>query len=246
MKITLDPGHGQNNNQSPNNKNYYEGNQMWKLANFLKEALAEYGFEVITTRPKITDKPSLDSRGSTAGKNGSVMFISLHSNAPAPNADGSYSSTPTGTTVYYSLTDSAKNKNIADKIGKKVAEIMGHNFRGSFTKQYPGKPAWDYYGVIRSAAQSGCKCAMLVEHGFHTNIKDSNFLLSDANLKKLAEGEAAVIAEHFGMKKKSTAKYRVFDENDKQIGAFAEIENTINMIRTQLNKGKGAKVTIIK
>lgn len=203
VKITIDPGHGQYGNKSPNNTKYIEGTQMWHLANKLKEELEKYGFVVITTRPKITDDPSLAERGTTAGKNNCSMFLSLHSNAPGANADGTYSKTVTGTVVYYSMTRS-ENKTLADKLGNKVSQIMGHYYRGSKTREYPNKPGVDYYGVIRNSAQSGCKCAMLIEHGFHTNVADSNFLLVDENLKKLAEAEAAIIAEYFGMSKNNT------------------------------------------
>lgn len=39
--------------------------------------------------------------------------------------------------------------------------------------------------------------------------------------------------------------YRVFDENDKQIGYFSVAENAVNMVRSQLTKGKGAKVQVV-
>lgn len=199
FKITIDPGHGKNGNKSPNNTKYIEGTQMWHLANKLKTALEKYGFEVLTTRPNITDNPSLSARGKMAGNNDCCLFLSLHSNAPGKSADGTYSKSVTGTVVYYSMTDS-ENKVLADRLGNKVSELMGHYFRGSLTRQYPNKPGVDYYGVIRAAAQSGCKCAMLIEHGFHTNINDSNFLLVDANLEKIANAEAEIIANYFGQK----------------------------------------------
>jgi len=195
IKITLDPGHGRTGNPYPPQKGYYEGTQMWKLANFLKVELEKYGFEVITTRPNLNDNPSLSARGQLAGKNGSALFLSLHSNAPASASD----TKPTGSIVYYSLTDT-KNKVFADLIGNKVSEVMGHYYRGSLTRV--GSSGADYYGVIRAAAQSGCKAAFIVEHGFHTNIKDSAFLIVDANLQKLAVEEAKVIAQYFGQEKK--------------------------------------------
>ena len=232
LKITLDAGHGQYGNKSPNNSKYIEGTQMWHLANKLKAALEKYGFEVITTRPKITDNPELSARGNMAGKNGCCMFLSLHSNAPGANADGTYSASVTGSVVYYSMTRS-ENKALADKLGNKVSELMGHYYRGSKTREYPNKPGVDYYGVIRAAAQSGCKCAMLIEHGFHTNIADSNFLLVDSNLQKIADAEAAIIAEYFGQKKTEPAPeekpapaktlYRV------QTGAFTKKANATNL-----------------
>lgn len=219
--ITLDPGHGQNGNISPNNTKYVEGKQMWYLANKLKAALEVYGFQVVTTRPKLSDDPSLEVRGSTAGKNGSSLFLSLHSNAPGPNADGSYSKTTTGSVVYYSLTNT-KSKALADSLGNKVSEVMGHYYRGSMTRQYPDKPGVDYYGVIRSAAQSGCTCALIIEHGFHTNVGDSNFLMQDANLQKLAEAEAKVIADYFGQTKKTTTSSGTGVIHRIQLGAFSD------------------------
>lgn len=224
--ITLDPGHGKNGNKSPNNPGYIEGTQMWHLANKLKAALERYGLEVVTTRPDITDDPALDVRGGMAGANGSCLFLSLHSNAPGQNADGSYDSSVTGTTVYYSLTR-AENKALADQLGEKVSELMGHKYRGSKIRE--GNGGADYYGVLRSAAQKGCTCAFIIEHGFHTNVKDSNFLLDDANLQKLADAEAQIIASYFGQqeeqKEQNTASgetgvlYRV------QVGAFSKKEN---------------------
>jgi len=196
IKITLDAGHGKTGNPYPPQKGYYEGTQMWKLANYLKTELESYGIEVLITRPNLNDDPSLLTRGQMAGKNKCDLFLSLHSNAPALATD----TKPTGSVVYYSVTDS-KNKELADKLGNKVSEIMGHYYRGSLTRSYNSDPNIDYYGVIRSSAQSGCKRAILIEHGYHTNPKDSGFLIVDGNLKKLAIAEAEIIANYFGVKK---------------------------------------------
>ncbi len=200
LKITVDPGHGQFGNPSPNNAAYIEGTEMWKLGLKLKSALEGYGFEVLFTRPKLEDDPSLAERGEMAGNNGCAMFISLHSNAPHRSDDGTYSRACTGSIAFYSMTR-PENKELADRLGTKVSELMGHYFQGSMTREYPDLPGVDYYGVIRSAAQSGCKCAFLIEHGFHTNIHDSNWLLDDANKQKLADAEAAIIADYFGLTK---------------------------------------------
>lgn len=232
IKITLDPGHGQYGNKSSNNPRYIEGTQMWHLANRLKTELEAYGFEVATTRPKISDDPTTADRGAMAGKNGSSLFLSLHSNAPGRNEDGSYSEAPTGSVVFYSMTR-PENKTLADALGNKVSKLMGHYYRGSKTKQYPDKPGVDYYSVIRNAAQRGCKCALIIEHGFHTNVKDSSFLLVDENLQKLAEAEAAIIADYFGQAKKpepAGVLYRV------QIGAYSVKANA----EKQLAKAKAA------
>jgi hypothetical protein len=75
---------------------------------------------------------------------------------------------------------------------------MGHYYRGTLTKESGSRPGKNYNGVLRNAMAAGCKAGMLIEHGFHTNIKDSAFLIVDENLKKLAVAEAEIIAEWFG------------------------------------------------
>ena len=229
-KVTIDPGHNAVSNVSPTNKKYIEGVQMFKLALYLAEALKEYGIESEITRKSVQEDPSLAERGKLAGKNGSKLFLSLHSNAPGTNKYGSYDTSISGTYVYYSLTDSG-NKALADSLGKAIASAMGHTFRGSLTREYSEQHKdWDYYGVVRNAAQSGCKAAYLIEHGFHTNLKDSNFLLSDSNLTKLAQAEAKVIAEYFGVGK-SQKRYRV------QIGAFTTNASAKNYLAQAQAKG---------
>ncbi|MBQ8196071.1 MAG: N-acetylmuramoyl-L-alanine amidase, partial [Oscillospiraceae bacterium] len=98
-KVTLDPGHDHQSNVSPTNSRYVEGVQMYKLAGYLAKALEDYGIEVEITRKDIKDAPSLTERGRLAGKNGSDLFISLHSNAPGKRKDGTYDTSITGTYI---------------------------------------------------------------------------------------------------------------------------------------------------
>lgn len=193
MRILLDPGHGQYGNPYPPQKGYYEGTQMWKLAGYLKAELEGQGFEVSTTRSKLSDNPSVQARGKMA--KGHDLFISLHSNAPAVASDTG----PTGTVVFYTMS-TPHIKPLADAIGKKVSEIMAHKYKGSLVREHPTRKGQDYYGVLRNAIGSGCKAGLLIEHGFHTNPKDSAFLIKDENLKKLAIAEAEIIRNYYGMK----------------------------------------------
>lgn len=210
-KVTIDPGHNHLSNVSPIDKNYIEGVRMWKLGCYLKDALEDYGIEVALTRSTVESAPNVETRGKMAAQNKSDLFISLHSNAPAPRKNGTYDTSISGTTVYYSLTDE-DNKVLADSLGKAIAAKMGHRFRGSATREYSEeRPNWDWYGVIRNAAQNGCTAAFLVEHGFHTCPADIRYLMDDASLADLAYEEARVIAEYFGVSKKL---YRI------QLGAF--------------------------
>ena len=58
----------------------------------------------------------------------------------------------------------------------------------------------EYYGVLRGSKAVGTK-GMIVEHSFHTNLAAAKWLSSNSNLKKMAEAEAEVIADYYGMTK---------------------------------------------
>lgn len=187
VRIVLDPGHGQNYNKGAVAP-YYEGNQMFKLAYYLKPELERYGIAVKVTRSKVTDDPALSTRGKMA--KGYNLFLSLHSNAPP--ADAKDYSKIKGTSIYDSVT--RPNKALADALGQAIAKTMGHNFRGT---NYRRGNNGDYYGVLRNAVAVGVPSAILIEHGFHTNPDDCRWLLDDNNLKKLAKTEAEIIAAHY-------------------------------------------------
>lgn len=198
--IVLDPGHGKNGNAHPGAVGVYEGTQNFILSNFLKDYLEEYGFSVILTRKTIDDDPSLRKRGYVAGENGAILFISIHSNAPGdPTNDRERELYPThrGVEVYYSLSDVEGNIPLAKLLCDAASEVMRTKNRGIKTRLYPDTENIDYYGVLRNSAESGCKRAFIIEHGFHTNPEDSAFLQSDECLKRLAKREAEIINEYF-------------------------------------------------
>ncbi len=195
--IVLDPGHGQFGNKHTTRDGFYEGTQNFILASFLKDELEAIGFEVKMTREKIEDNPELSERGSMSGKLGAVMFLSIHSNAPGGNpADERYSKVR-GAETFYSVSDCEGNAPIARALNDAVVRTVGTEDRGIKTRRYPDNESVDYYGVLRSAAASGCKRAFLIEHGFHTNPEDSAFLQDSECLAKLAKAEAEVIDRWF-------------------------------------------------
>ena len=195
--IVLDPGHGQFGNKHTTRDGFYEGTQNFILASFLKDELEALGFEVKMTREKIEDNPELSERGSMSGKLGAVMFLSIHSNAPGGNpADERYSKVR-GAETFYSVSDCEGNAPIARALNDAVVRTVGTEDRGIKTRRYPDNDSIDYYGVLRSAAASGCKRAFLSEHGFHTNPEDSAFLQNSECLAKLAKAEAEVIDRWF-------------------------------------------------
>ena len=201
FRICIDPGHGEYGNPYPQRPGYYEGTQMYKLAQYQKEELEKYSdVEVILTRKTITDDPSLDARGKMAA--GCDLFYSDHSNAA--DSSGNWSAAR-GVDIYGSNRKPAEA--LCNQLGAAIAAVMGNNFRGTFYRDYqtgrtysePQPGMLDYYGVIRSAVATSCKAAIIVEHGFHTNELDSAFLINDDDLRRMAKAEVEVLARYYGL-----------------------------------------------
>ncbi len=195
--IILDPGHGQFGNPHTTREGFYEGTQNFILASFLKAELEALGFDVRMTREKVEDNPELAERGSMSGKLGAVMFLSLHSNAPGGNPSDERYPKVRGAETFYSVSDCEGNAPIARDLTDAVVRTMNTENRGIKTRRYPDDESIDYYGVLRSAAASGCRRAFLIEHGFHTNPEDSAFLQDSECLARLAKAEAEVIGRWF-------------------------------------------------
>ena len=194
MKILIDPGHGKNDNKGVYPE-YKEGTQMWKLAQYVIDLLKKYECEVKCTRPSIDDNPTVEERGRMA--EGYDIFLSLHSNTPGSDSKG----TPayekcTGTISFYSI-KRPDDKQFATDLAKDVGNVMGIYSRGAKTKTK--KNGDDYYGVIRNAIEVGCKHAYIIEHGFHTNKHDCEFLLNDDNLKKIAQCEVDLMTKYYSI-----------------------------------------------
>ena len=194
-KICIDAGHYGKYNQSPCNSAYYESDMVWKLHLLLKKHLEEYnGVEIITTRPNQETDRVLYDRG--AASKGCNLFISLHSNATASAKRES---------IDYPAAYCAINHS-ADEIGLKLAkcvEMVMQTQQEGHIENVPGKNG-DYYGVVRGATAVGTP-GLILEHSFHTNSRSTAWLMDDGNLERLAEAEAAVIAEHYGLTKKQTS-----------------------------------------
>lgn len=204
MKILVDPGHAWNGNSYPPQPGYYEGTQMWKLSTYLIPELEKYGFEVATTRPNLKDFMDIADRGKMA--KGFDLVVSLHSNAPGGN-----DTSVTGTYIIYTMS-TPKIKPLADDMGQRIAELMRHRYRGSIIMESTSRKGEDRNSVLRNAIRVGCKAGLLIEHGFHTNPKDSAFLIVDDNLKKLAIAEAEAIATYYG--KESDTMLKRGDKNE--------------------------------
>lgn len=202
IKICLDAGHYGKYNRSPAVKSYYESDMNWKLTQLQKKYLEQLGFEVILTRTNKDKDLALYNRG-TASK-GCALLISNHSNAVGSGVNESVDYVA----VYHLTNDTTTkvddvSKAVAQKIAPVIASTMGvkngHKILtrlSSSDKNKDGIFNDNYYGVLNGARQAGTP-GLILEHSFHTNTRSTKWLLDDANLDKLAQAEAKVIAEYF-------------------------------------------------
>ena len=203
LKITLDPGHGENENKGVL-ADYYEGKRMFRLAEYLKTELEKYGAQVEMTKNRVSDDPTLSARGNAAIKNSSSVFLSLHSNAAS-------SEKACGVSSFYSVKLPESRElltRLVDRVTAVMAEQTGVTYkRGVMTRTYEnGGRQYDYYGVIRNSVGGDVRYSFIIEHGFHTNERECAFLLDDGNLKKIARAEAEVFAEYFSLTKEEDTK----------------------------------------
>ena len=191
LVIVLDPGHGGNDSGAIRNINgvtYQERDIVLKIAQYCKEELEMVpGIKVYLTR---TDNTStlMDRKQRTefAVSKGADVIVSLHINATADNT-----TTASGAQVYCPNGDTASgriSRDLADKILEKLAALGLVN---------RGKVVDEELGMILYPKQYGIP-GILIEHAFINNLGDvSNFLSSDAQLKKLGIADAQGILEYY-------------------------------------------------
>ena len=193
IKVCLDAGHYGQYNRSKVVPSYYESEMNWKLHNYLAAELESYGIQAIKTRADQKKDLGLTARGKKA--KGCDLFLSIHSNA----CDTESVDYPLVVTM-----QDGKGDKLGLEIAKKIQELMGTRQAGKIMKKR-GTFGGEWYGVLSGAAAVGVM-GLIIEHSFHTNTKAATWLSSDANLRKMAEAEAKIIAEHFGLVKVSTSK----------------------------------------
>ena len=194
-KVCLDAGHYGKTNQSPVVKTYYESVRMWKLTEMLAEELEARGVVVTKTRTNQATDLALVTRGKK-GKDCDLL-ISMHSNASTSEV--------TDFPVAIVFRDDSKtlldehSESIGQVLADTVTVIMATKQKGrTMTRAYSGDRDGngykddEYYGVLHGAKMAGVPCVIL-EHSFHTNTRAANWLLTDANLRRLAKAEADAI-----------------------------------------------------
>lgn len=199
MTICLDAGHYGKYNRSPKVPAYYESDFTWKFTNFEKAEYERLGFTVILTRSDKDKDLALDKRGKMS--KGCDLFKSNHSNAcGTESVDHPSIIIPTK----YKGTDFDGCKVLGNRIGENIHKVMGTK---QVAKVYFKDAGYDrnkngvsgddeYYGVMNGAQSVKCPRYMIVEHGFHTNKANAEWLLNDANVKALAISEAQVVAQY--------------------------------------------------
>lgn len=193
LKVCLDPGHygnfNCNNNVSPV---YWESRTVWKLHLMLLEELEKYeSVTVVTTRQDEEKDLELETRGKAS--EGCDLFLSLHTNSCEDE-------TVDRATVIYQVKADDRMKALAAKFGAAIKKTMGLSAYKADLRWNSAHNA-DWYGVLRGAAYVGTP-GLILEHGFHSHNATAKWLQKDANLRKLAQADAAVLAEHYELKKK--------------------------------------------
>lgn len=213
-KVCLDAGHYGNYNRSPVVSGYYESVRMWKLHELVAAELTARGISVLKTRTNQKSDLSLISRGKKA--KGCDLVVSFHSNA-ASKESVDY---PLGIVFRDNArTDlDERSEEIGLALAKVVQEVMGTTQSARVTTKASssdrdgnGIRDDEYYGVLEGARQVKVP-GVILEHSFHTNKRAAEWLMSDANLRKLAKAEAECIAAYLGVKTTPVEKdyrYRV-------------------------------------
>ena len=202
MKICIDAGHGQGYNPSPAEPRYQEGTQMFLLQGFLKRSLEEYGFDVICTRKRVEENPSLTERGAMA--KGCDLLLSLHTNAVGAEVNDAVDYV----CAFYPV--SGRGKDLAQALSELTASVLKTEQTPQARSRYNSARTADYYGVIRNAAAVGTE-AILLEHSFHTNTRIAQWLTNEDNLRILADAQAALLAEYYDMEEPEMRYERVKD-----------------------------------
>ena len=217
IRICLDAGHYGKYNQSETEPAFYESEFNWKHHLLLKKYLEEYGVDIKLTRSNAKKDMGLYERGRAA--EGCDLFLSIHANwAERKTADYP---------VAYVPVDGSGNA-LGLKLAKCVAQVMGTTEPADAQSRRASDGRSDWYGVIYGAASVGVT-GIILEHSFYSNERSVQWLMDDGNLDRMAQAEAKVIAEHYGIMKTEEPEqwYRIrksWEDVQSQKGAYKNLE----------------------
>ena len=184
IRICLDPGHGGVDAGAKGlNKNIYEANENLKVALALRSELESLGATVFMTRTNnqsyvdgtpITSSTLRPKRLELISSFNVDILISVHHNY-SPSASGN------GTEALYFY---GFNQKFAQTVADKMSDVSGMNNRG-------GK----YQNVF--VYRNHEFMSILLECGFLSNVKDSEWLMTEGSTAKLAKAIADGVVEYF-------------------------------------------------
>lgn len=182
MKVLIDAGHGGKDGGGGTNSYFKEKDMTLQITLYQLQRLRDLGVEVDVTRHSdICISP--EDRSRMVRQSGATICISNHIN----NAGNVRAS---GAETIHSIHSNGKlARLVADHIKQ-----AGMPLRRVFTRTLPNNPNVDYYFMHR---ETGKVETVIVEYGFASNVKDTNFLVS--NWKELAEATIAAICEYIGI-----------------------------------------------
>ncbi len=222
ITLVLNAGHGGYETGCANNwKGLVEKNVTLQIARYIRDDLSGIpDVTVILTRDG-DYQMDLDDRAMIARNNNADLYVSLHI-----NDESSHSAS--GSQMYIPFYEGKRHynsemNNLANLIQEELSYVgIGRNISGGITKRNVDQiPRYqyllngqvvqaDYYADIRHAmkgdtldygpdlnTETGVP-AILVEHCF-MNSSDSNFLDSDADLRRVAQADANAIKRYFGL-----------------------------------------------
>lgn len=245
MVIILDPGHDSVHAGARYN-GCKEEELALKIAQYCKSELQKYsGVTVYMTRTSNACPNggySVDSstcnakRVEFAVSKKANVYVSLHLNA---NADTS----ARGVGVYYPNGSyrpkiGEEGKGLATDIYKKLSALGLSTWAGGILIRnsedntlYPDNSLADYLGVIRRSKLAGIP-AVLVEHAFLSNAADvSQFLNTNAKLKKLGVADAQGIATYYGLSVKGAIpeiEYVQSKNSKKLLLSWEEVKDAVS------------------
>ena len=180
-KICLDAGHGSTCSNGAPDGSYKEYEFAFDVANRMKTILESHGVTVKMTRTDDTDV-DLTERANISNNFSSDYFVSVHSNA---SGSGSAWNSAAGWEIYIS----AKGGN-AEKLAKKIEEetmkVIPLADRGIKTASY----------TVLTKTKAP---AVLIEHGFHTNKSDLEYLKSNDCRQKYAVANCKAVLSMLGI-----------------------------------------------
>ena len=180
LVVVLDPGHGEATagKRSPDGSlREYEFNRA--VANKMKPLLEANGIEVIMTVSDDSD-PSLAERCEIANTSDADIFVSIHANAFGSGKDWT---SPNGWEIYHYQGAVLSNR--------LATAISNSNFPGIGIQNRGIKTANLY--VIKNTVMP----AVLIEHGFFTNVTEIELLKSDEWREKVAQYNVDGIVNFF-------------------------------------------------